>query len=372
MPYKKPGERGITLPIVALFIVVLFGMAALAVDLGIVYTARTSAQHAADAAALAGAYTFMNPIAPQPASAQEAAIAIARQNKITGQAVVITAGNVVVDTVNRTVSVTVPRTGSNGIQTYFAAAIGWKAVNVNVKATAEAGNTGTAAHCLKPIFIPNTIISMLPPNVNPCNAGQMLFDGAGNLTPQAQAVLSSPNRLSYVIRPTSPQGAPVPSQYYSVDFGSGASTYRCALGQCLNGCGISNPKVFCGDTLVTENGNMVGPTKQGVADLIGNPSVYQWQGVGDYLNKDTSIVMDTAPNLMVVPVWDNCKSPLNPGKQPIKTVGFAQVFVDGVNGNGDITAHLVNAERCASGGGGGAGGQSSGPLGVPIRLIKTQ
>ena len=52
MQYKKAGEheRGITLPIVAVFIVVLFGMAALAVDLGIVYTARTSAQHAADAA----------------------------------------------------------------------------------------------------------------------------------------------------------------------------------------------------------------------------------------------------------------------------------------------------------------------------------
>src|SRR5712691_4481302 len=105
MLYKDSGERerGITLPIVAVFIVVLFGMAALAVDLGIVYTARTSAQHTADAAALAGAYTFMNPIAPQPASAQKAAIAIARQNKIMGQAVVITAGNVVVDTVNRTV-----------------------------------------------------------------------------------------------------------------------------------------------------------------------------------------------------------------------------------------------------------------------------
>ena len=37
-----------TLPLVALFIVVLFAFAALAIDLGILYTARTSAQHAAD------------------------------------------------------------------------------------------------------------------------------------------------------------------------------------------------------------------------------------------------------------------------------------------------------------------------------------
>ena len=37
-------ERGMTLPLVALFIVVLFAFAALAIDLGILYTARTSAQ----------------------------------------------------------------------------------------------------------------------------------------------------------------------------------------------------------------------------------------------------------------------------------------------------------------------------------------
>src|SRR5438874_69707 len=278
MRYRTAGERerGITLPIVAVFIVVLFGMAALAVDLGIVYTARTSAQHAADAAALAGAYTFMHPIAPQPASAQQAAIAIAQQNKIIGQAVVITASDIVVDTVNHRVRVTVPRTGSNGIQTYFAAAIGWKSVNVNVKATAEAGSSGTAAHCLKPIFIPNTIISTSSPGVNPCNAGQKLFDAAGNLTPQGQAALSSSSRPAYVIRPTSPVGALVPSQYYSADFGSGANTYQCSLGQCLNGCGISKPTVFCGSTMTTENANMVGRTKQGVADLIGNQAVYQW------------------------------------------------------------------------------------------------
>ena len=372
MQYKKAGEheRGMTLPIVAVFIVVLFGMAALAVDLGIVYTARTSAQHAADAAALAGAYTFMNPIAPQPASAQQAAIAIAQQNKIIGQAVVVTASDIVVDTVNHRVRVTVPRTGSNGIQTYFAAAIGWKSVNVNVKATAEAGSNGTSAHCLKPIFIPNTIISTSPPGVNPCNAGQKLFDAAGNLTPQGQAALSSSSRPAYVIRPTSPVGALVPSQYYSADFGSGANTYRCSLGQCLNGCGISNPTVFCGSTLTTENGNMVGPTKQGVADLIGNPPVYQWQGVGNYLNRDTSLAMDSAPNLVVVPVWDNCTSPISQGRQTFRTVGFAQLFIDDINNGGDVTAHLINAQRCTAGGGGG--GQSSGPLGVPIRLIKTQ
>src|SRR5579863_4233650 len=82
---KSRRERGMTLPLVALFIVVLFAFAALAIDLGILYTARTSAQHAADAAALAGAYTFKDASKTQPASAQNAALAVAVQNKILGQ-----------------------------------------------------------------------------------------------------------------------------------------------------------------------------------------------------------------------------------------------------------------------------------------------
>ena len=63
---RRP-EKGMTLPLVAVFIVVLFAFAALAIDLGILYTARTSAQHAADAGALAGAAVFSN--SPSPALA---------------------------------------------------------------------------------------------------------------------------------------------------------------------------------------------------------------------------------------------------------------------------------------------------------------
>src|SRR5262249_11569458 len=48
-------RRGAVLPLVALFIVILLGMVALAIDLGMVMLARTQCQNAADAAAMAGA-----------------------------------------------------------------------------------------------------------------------------------------------------------------------------------------------------------------------------------------------------------------------------------------------------------------------------
>ena len=52
------GERGVTLVIFAFFIVFLLGVAALAIDLGLLYVARSEAQRSADAAALAGANVF--------------------------------------------------------------------------------------------------------------------------------------------------------------------------------------------------------------------------------------------------------------------------------------------------------------------------
>ncbi|MGZ4732909.1 MAG: pilus assembly protein TadG-related protein, partial [Terriglobales bacterium] len=55
----QKGERGQTIFIVAVALVVVLGMAALAVDVTFFYTAHSQAQKAADAAALAGAKAFV-------------------------------------------------------------------------------------------------------------------------------------------------------------------------------------------------------------------------------------------------------------------------------------------------------------------------
>src|SRR3989442_4644766 len=53
-------QEGFVLVVVAVVLVALIGFLALAVDVGVLYSARTSAQEVADAAALAGAFTFIN------------------------------------------------------------------------------------------------------------------------------------------------------------------------------------------------------------------------------------------------------------------------------------------------------------------------
>lgn len=57
---NRKGERGVTLIIVALGMLALIAMAALAIDIATLYVARADAQHAADAAALAGAKMFVS------------------------------------------------------------------------------------------------------------------------------------------------------------------------------------------------------------------------------------------------------------------------------------------------------------------------
>src|SRR5205807_1098572 len=70
------------IPLVALCLVALMGMVALAIDIGMVAVAKTQAQNAADAAALAGTRTFNQQSGYNLAQAPVNAVAIATANKI--------------------------------------------------------------------------------------------------------------------------------------------------------------------------------------------------------------------------------------------------------------------------------------------------
>src|SRR3989454_12514359 len=88
MNINTKNEEGFVLVVVAALLVALIGFLALAVDIGVLYSARTSAQEVADAAALAGAFTFINDTqSPQPQTASSDALQVALHNSILGQPV---------------------------------------------------------------------------------------------------------------------------------------------------------------------------------------------------------------------------------------------------------------------------------------------
>src|SRR5205809_5865132 len=148
-------QEGFVLVVVAIVLVALIGFLALAVDIGALYSARTSAQEVADAAALAGAFTFINDTkSPQPQTASDNALQVALNNSILGQPVAAGDVNVNVDTANRRVTVDVQSTQN----TYFAKAFGVQTANVGVEDVAGGGPYSTGTACAQPWFMPDTAL----------------------------------------------------------------------------------------------------------------------------------------------------------------------------------------------------------------------
>jgi hypothetical protein len=145
-------ERGSVTVMVALSMTVLIGLLALGIDLGALFNARSEAQRAADAAALAGASAFLEyQQAEARNAALERAIDFATSNEIRNQPVTPEEVSVWVDLENSTVRAAIRR---DGLPTWFAQLVGVDAVDIGAEATAWAGAAG-AAQCVKPFAVPD-------------------------------------------------------------------------------------------------------------------------------------------------------------------------------------------------------------------------
>ena len=363
-------EKGFVIVTTALLLVVLLGFGALAVDMGLLYSSRTSAQRAADAAALAGAFTFVaSPSAPQPSTAYDQAMSAALINEILGTPLTAPEVTVTIDVANERATVEIVHTEG----TFFARALGRNSVDVAVKAVAETSIDAVATFCAKPWFVPNTVVS----NLSACDAcaqGQVLVDD-GVVTGFGESQLG----MSFSVKPQNPQNAMQPGQFYAVRMAdsAGGNDYRTNIATC------SNDIITCQQTYGLEPGNMIGPTLQGVNDLTGTPADI-YMGVGEYMDWQGNM-SNTSRSLIIAPLWDTCRLdgfcpdntlPDGGATAEISVSGFALLFVDGVQGN-DVNAHLLGVFGCGSTAGGPPGPgepgpfeDETGPFSVLVRLVR--
>ncbi len=146
-------QRGAALELVALSLVVLMVAAALAVDVGMLTTARTEAQVVADGAAHAGASALIfHPW--DEAAARSEAIDFAGRNTVRGDAAVVLPSDVEVLLSESKVRVTVHRTVARGtpIGTFFARLLGIDQVDIRAMAAAVARDAGSV-ECLLPVAV---------------------------------------------------------------------------------------------------------------------------------------------------------------------------------------------------------------------------
>ena len=331
-------EEGFVLVAVAVVLLVLIGFVALAVDTGVLYGARTASQEIADAAAMAGAFTFINtPNAPQPATAISHALGVATNNDVMGTP--LTAGDVTVtpDVAKRLVTVSIKSTQP----TYFAKALGWKTADVAATATAEAARYATGSACVRPWFLPNTALGSGAVCDNECNPAQLLVDPTTKeVTPFGLSMIGK----QFAAKPQDPSGAMGPGNFYAIEFvdSRGASDYREDIAYC------DSPYLRCGDTVTIKTGNMVGPTQQGVDLLIGNPPRFTYIEPGRYQRESDGKLYDLSENVVLMPIWSSCGTDFCPSatvKGTLRVIGYASVFVEGISGD-NVVARLLGLSSC--------------------------
>ncbi|MGE5630100.1 MAG: pilus assembly protein TadG-related protein [Caulobacteraceae bacterium] len=111
--------------------------------------------------------------------------------------------------------------------------------------------------------------------------------------------------------------------------GTGASNYRNNLSNGFN----SNPPLKIGDEIETEPGNMAGPTRDGINDIINSDT--------NTHSEDLSNLELNCPRLIKIPIVDSLDAC---GRSTVKIVGFAAFFLDDVvnrGGHTEITGRFV-------------------------------
>ena len=312
--HLRRDERGMTFAFVAISLTAFLAASTLAVDVGMFMTARSQAQNAADAGALAGAIAlayddFDNRSAGGPAV--RSAINTATENTVIHDVVSVLPSDVTFPLApsgeaNR-VRVQVFRTAerTNSVGTLIGPLFGVPTIDIVATAVAEAA-PANAMSCVKPFTIPDRWIENSNPPWTPSSTFDR-YDSKGQLLPNPDEYLPAGHDRYAGYDPMRDKGMELmiragtsnnvaPSFYWSwkMPGGTGADYYRENIANC-------NDALFtAGAEMIQEPGNMVGPTMQGIDDLIAKDPDAYWDHSSNAVVSD----MHPSPRVFPIPLYD--------------------------------------------------------------------
>jgi hypothetical protein len=339
--------------------VAILSAAALAVDAGNLYLARTQAQAAADAGALAGA-GWLAVYPTDSAGARDEAQRFASPNQVQGDSVIVLDTDIDVNLDSATVTVRVIRSEDRGapIPTFFATIFGVNDVDIGAEATAWAqpvgGDESVEDECFLPIAMPDrwwedagtltraTHDDTWDPNPeldaksDDSVADTYVSPFDSEATNPSGYTDSDKGQPVYIRSATGGGGDMGPGWYFPwTPFGEesringddpGGAEYRSRFTGCMNGSyGIS-------DSVYTEPGAMIGPTDQGFEDMIALEPDQFWNNSGG----DGGCVWDTSvggcvsssPRIKPVPLFDPTMPP-DAGRKNFTISNIGYIFVEG-------------------------------------------
>jgi Flp pilus assembly protein TadG len=369
---NENNNSGWILVAVALFLVVLCGFVALAIDVGSFYSVRTSAQRAADAGALAGALTFVTSCQSSLVAcdaktiAEDHAKGVALANKIMNTPV--QQATATANVAARQVTVTVTQSAP----TFFAGVLGFRPVSISATATAEAGHNATVAQCAKPMFVPNTLHVTNPYAVCKSANPHIVVDSAGNVIDKnANDFIGDFSQIKVVGAPEPLTGSAI--NIFAMDLSSdGGTQYGFNLTKCTN-----STQVVCNESYSILNQSSVDTaTKAELKKQIdatgdtreGTSKTY----IGRYKSPSNTI-SNTSNQLFTMPIFDVCSipgfGPTNTLPNPvpkIKVVGFARMFAQ-TDSSGQVWLYVEGISGCSNYD--PTKPNTTGPYGIPVRLV---
>jgi Flp pilus assembly protein TadG len=343
-------ESGMSYVFIGLSMMAFISASMLAIDVGMLMTARSQAQNAADAGALAGATALVydnwddrTPSGPAVTNAINASLA----NKVMSGNVSVTPANVEFPTdpagePNR-VKVTVYRTAATGnpVPTLIAKYFGMATADIAATATAEAADAN-AMTCVKPFTIPDKWREMQTPPWD----GDDTYDAFNNKgQPLANPDIYIPaNQSGYTgynqesergqrlgIRAATGNNITV-SFYFSLALGkpviTGGAEYDWNIANC-------NTTIYhWDDPLTQEPGAMAGPTISGAELLIAKDPGAYWDSS---TNKVKGSAYGHSPRTFPIPLYDPIfydSGKRNGRTADLKTANWIGFFLEEIQGNG--------------------------------------
>lgn len=379
LTHLRRDERGSTLVIVGAGFMALMTATTLAIDVGMFMTARSQAQNAADAGALAGAVALVfndynNRAASGPAV--QSALGAARANMVIRGQVSVNAGDVTFPagpTGNNRVQVTVRRTRdrNNPVPSLLGPFFGVPTVDIMATATAEA-SPANAATCVMPFTIPDKWSERQTGAWDPDDTFDM-FDNRGRPLANPDVYIPPGQAGATGYSPTTDRGLQLvlknnnlnktaPSFYNPWDLpgSTGADDYRNNIATCNTNI------VAIGDPMNTEPGNMVGPTAQGTQDLVArDPNAY-WD---TFCNCVKGSAFGRSPRIAVVPLYDPVyyeTGKQNGNNASLRVANYLGFFIEGMQGQ-QVVGRITPITGLVKGGGGPI---PTGAFPMAIRLVE--
>lgn len=355
-------QSGMTYVFVALSMMAFLSASMLAIDVGMLMTARNQAQNSADAGALAGATALLYDNWDDRSASGPAvtgAIAAAQANSVIAGVVSVGPSDVqfpvgpVTGQPDR-VRVSVRRTAARGnpVSTLIARYFGMVSADIGASATAEAA-PANAMTCVKPFTIPDKWIEKQTPPFDSSdtydafnNKGVPLgnpdiyipaYDSSGAPNPNYTGYNNQAERGRRLTIRAGTGNNISPSLYFSLAMvsDSGGDDYRWNIGNC-------NTHVYkWGDGLTQEPGDMSGPTLQGVDDLIARDPGAYWNTVTNGVSG--SAFGNHSPRIFPIPLYDPVyyDSGKREGRNAtLRTANWIGFFAEGISGK-DVIGRII-------------------------------